>query len=139
MADLIRRETTLRPKLQASKELKELADQLSSMNSKAFTSKYNEWLIKWADFLKEKSYSKSLQKWIYTHERLRKAIRSINKYLPYLFTCELNRWIPNTNNSLEGFNSGLKIAIKVHNGLRSDRKAKLIHHYLKEKSSFEWG
>lgn len=139
MADLIRRETTLRPKLQASKELKKLADQLSSMNSKAFTLKYNGWLIRWDEFLKEKSYSTSLKKYIYTHERLRKAVRSINRYLPYLFTFERNRWIPNTNNSLEGFNSGLKITMKVHNGLRADRKAKLIHHYLRVKSSFKWG
>lgn len=139
MADLIRRETTLKPKLQASKELKILADKLTDMKSKIFILKYNEWLTIWNGFLKEKSYSNTLKKWMYTHEGLRKVVRSINKYLPYLLTSERNKWIPNTNNSLEGFNSGLKTSMKIHNGLRADRKAKLIHHYLRKKSDFKWG
>lgn len=139
MADSVRRQTTLNPKLKASKELKELIDQLSSLSSKIFLLKYNVWLARWTKFLKEKTYSESTKRWIYTHERLRKAKRSINRYLPYLFTFERNRLIPNTNNSLEGFNSGLKSAIGLHKGLKSDRKAKLIHYYLKEKSTFEWG
>ena len=139
MADSVRRQTTLNPKLQASKDLKELIDGLSRTNQKEFLLKYNEWLVRWSKFLIEKSYSESIRKWIYTHERVRKAVRSINRYLLYLFTFERNQLIPNTNNSLEGFNAGLKSAIKIHKGLRNDRKVKLIHYYLKGKSEFKWG
>ena len=138
MADRIRRATTLNPRLTASKELKQIADRLSGLNKHEFLLKYNTWLKKWKEFLDEKTYSRTEKRWIYTHERVKQAIRSINRYLPYLFTFERNHWLPNTNNSIEGFNSGLKSAIKPHKGLRNDRKAKLIHCYLREKSEFKW-
>lgn len=138
MADLIRRKTTLHPRLEASRELKGLSDRLSSTSKQDFLLQYNIWLEKWKYFLAEQTYSRSEGRLIYTHERIRQAIRGIDRYLPYLFTFERNRWIPNTNNSLEGFNSGLKSAIELHRGLRSDRKAKLIHYYLGTKSDFNW-
>ena len=138
MADIVRRYTTLRPKLEATKELKSIVDRLSSNSEHVFRLKYDSWLRRWRDFLNEKSYTED-GKWAYTHGRIRSAVTSLNRYYPYLFTFERNRWIPNTNNSIEGFNSGLKSAIELHRGLRDDRKAKLIHYYLKEKSRFEWG
>lgn len=139
LADIIRRKTTLKPLLRASKELKLLTDKLSSLSKREFLLRYNLWTKRWKDFLSEQTYSQSEQRWIYTHERIRQAIRSIDRYLPYLFTFERNHWLPNTNNSLEGFNSGLKSAVELHRGLNSNRKAKLIHYYLREKSEFKWG
>ena len=138
MADIVRRYTTLNPKLEASKELKKLVDRLSSDSKHVFGIKYDNWLRKWRGFLSERSHTED-GKWAYTHGRLRSAITSLKKYYPYLFTFERNKWIPNTNNSIEGFNSGLKSAIELHRGLRDDRKVKLIHFYLKERSRFSWG
>ena len=137
MADIVRRYITLNPKLEASKELKKLVDRLSNDSKHVFGIKYDSWIRKWKDFLSERSYTEE-GKWIYTHGRLRSAVTSLNRYYPYLFTFERNKWIPNTNNLIEGFNSGLKSAIKLHRGLRDDRKVKLIHFYLKEKSRFDW-
>lgn len=139
IADIIRRYITRKPKLQASKELKTIIDKLSSVSKRTFDLEFDSWLHRWQDFLKEKSYPEWGAGWFYTHGRLRSAVASLIKYRGYLFTFEKNRRLPNTNNSIEGFNSGLKSAIKIHRGLRNDRKVKLIHFYLREKSVFKWG
>ena len=139
MADIVRRYTTRKPKLRASKELKAIVDKLSNLSKHGFSLRYDSWLQRWAEFLKEKSYQEGSDKWVYTHQRLRSAVTSLNRYRSFLFTFERNRWLPNTNNSIEGFNSGLKAAIGLHRGLRRDRRIKLIHCYLREKSKFNWG
>ena len=129
---------TTKPKLLASKELKEIIDKLCYIKERDFNHEYDLWLKKYKDFLKERTYDGN-GKWFYTHQRLRSAVNSINKYRPYLFTYQKSRWIPNTNNSVERTNSGLKGFLKIHNGLRTDRKLKLTHYYLTEKFNFEWG
>ena len=139
MADIVRKYITRKPKLQASKELKVIIDKLSSISEKTFDLEFNFWLTKWTAFLKERTVVEGSNNWFYTHGRLRSAVTSLVKYKPFLFTFEKNRWLPNTNNSIEGFNSGLKSVIRIHRGLRRDRKIKLIHFYLKEKSAFKWG
>ena len=138
MADIVRRYITRKPRLQASKELKSIIDKLTYISQKTFDLEFDSWLRRWGDFLKERSYPEVGSGWFYTHGRLRSAVASLIKYRGYLFTFENNHWIPNTNNSIEGFNSGLKGAINIHRGLRGDRKANLIHFYLKEKSAFNW-
>jgi len=137
MKDIVRRYITNKPQLEASRELKELIKPLTKYTAKTFDFKFGIWRKKWVDFLKERSYQDD-GKWVYTHDRLRSAVGSLIKYQPYLFTYRESRFIPNTNNSLEGFNSGLKSFITIHRGLRSDRKAKLIHYYLKKNSGFKW-
>jgi hypothetical protein len=139
MKDIVRRYLTLNPKLEASKELKMITDRLCVIKEQEFNFLYSNWLIKWESFLKERTYLQGTNQWEYTHKRLRSAVHSINKYKRFLFTYQHNKNIPNTNNSVEGTNSALKGFIKLHRGLRSDRKAKLIHYYLKEKSRFKWG
>jgi len=89
------------------------------------------WMLKWKQFLKEKTYSDT-GKWCYTHRKLRSAIRSIKSNLPYLFTFQKypELHIPNTTNSLEGINSALKFKIKAHQGINSDRRKKIIDYLL---------
>jgi len=89
------------------------------------------WMLKWNQFLKEKTYSDT-GKWCYTHRKLRSAIRSIKSNLPYLFTFQKypELHIPNTTNSLEGINSALKFKIKAHQGINSDRRKKIIDYLL---------
>lgn len=138
MADIVRRYITRNPKLHASRELKGIVDKLPNMSEKVLNHEFNSWLTKWDTFLKEKTYIEGSNRWFYTHGRLRSAATSLVKYRPFLFTFERSHWIPSTNNSIEGFNSGLKSVIKIHRGLRKDRRIKLIHFYLKEKSFFKW-
>lgn len=139
MKDIVRRYITNKPKLQASKELKEILKPLINLSEATFNNQFDNWLVKWREFLKEKTYNEENHKWVYTHDKLRKAVGSLIRYRHYLFTYEKNNWIPNTNNSIEGFNSSLKSFIGLHRGLRGDRKAKLIHEYLRMDSKFNWG
>lgn len=138
MKNIVKKYITTKPKLQAGKDLKLIIDKLSYIKEKDFNTQFNLWLMQYNDFLNEKTINED-GSWYYTHSRLRKAVNSINRYKPFLFTYQKYNHIPSTNNSIEGTNSGLKGFLKVHNGLRIDRKLKLAHYYLKEKSKFEWG
>jgi len=59
----------------------------------------------------------------------------LKSHLPYLFIWEeyFNLKMPNTCNSLDGTFSHLKDKIRVHRGLREDRKMKLIEELLRKK------
>ena len=138
MKDIVKRHITTTPKLQASKELKKLLKDFTEMTQNGFNLQFDAWLFKWKEFLKERSYNEETRRWGYTHGRLRQAVGSLIRYRRFLFTFEKNHWLPNTNNSLEGFNSALKDFTKPHRGLRGDRKAKLVHEYLKQDSKFTW-
>ena len=83
-------------------------------------------------FLKEKTSNVQTRKWQYKHRKLRSAIRSLTVNLPYLFTSYDNpkMEIPNTNNSVEGVISNLKKKIAPYNGLKLNRKMKIINQIL---------
>lgn len=129
---IINRYLTTRPKLQASIELRNIVQFLCHSNEKIFTDKLNHWHEKWIIFLKEKTINEEKGKWFYKHKRIRSAYRSLKANLPYLFTYQeypqLN--IPNTTNSLDGYFSHLKELVKIHRGLNSILKRKLIDEIL---------
>jgi hypothetical protein len=96
-----------------------------------FSGLIEAWSSRWDEFLKEKTHSET-GTWFYTHKRLRSAIRSIKTNISYLFTYQKNPVLrmPNTTNSLEGINSALKSKVKVHQGIKLDRKKKVIDYLL---------
>jgi transposase-like protein len=128
---IITRYLTDSPKLQAGVELHKIVDSLTTSCEEVFSMLIEIWIQKWDQFLKEKTYSET-GKWFYTHKRLRSAVRSLKSNLPYLFTYhkypELH--IPNTTNSLEGVNSAIKSKIKIHQGIKPDRRQKIIDYLL---------
>jgi len=133
---IITRYLTLRPKLQASIELKEIVKTLAYTDEDIFTKRLNNWHDKWKDFLKQKTINSETNRWCYTHKRLRSAYRSLKTNLPYLFTYqkypELN--IPNTTNSLDGYFNRLKSLINVHRGLNQTRRMRIAIEILKGKN-----
>jgi hypothetical protein len=137
MKDIVRRYITNKPKLEAAKELKVIMKKFTKYTSQEYDLLFDTWNRKWRVFLSERTYNDN-GTWSYTHGRLKSASRSLKKYRPFLFTYQACKWIPNTNNSLEGFNSALKSFIKPHHGLISTRRVKLAHLYLKQSSTFEW-
>jgi len=137
MKDIVRRYITLHPNLEAGKELKQIVSPLTKYTAKEFDLKFDAWVSKWRSFLGQRTYNDD-GTWNYTHDRLRSAMKSLRRYRPFLFTYKSCTWIPNTNNSLEGFNSALKSFIKPHHGLIPSRRAKLAHLYLKNSSVFNW-
>lgn len=129
---IITKYLTKNPILAPNMELRRLALKLTKTDKASFTG----WLFEYGKeneaFLKEKTIDPVTGKWYYTHRRTRSAYFSLKRNLPYLFTfqdhVELN--IPNTNNSMEGTFSYIKKKVNIHNGLRQDRKIKLIFYLL---------
>lgn len=129
---IITRYLTRKPKLQAAKELRELALLLSKTDKESFEGGLETWHTKWEIFLNERSKDNT-GKSRYTHRRLRSAYRSLKTNLPWLFTWydkpELN--IPNTTNAIDGHFADLKNKLRNHNGLSLVRKMKFIDEFLK--------
>ena len=131
---IITRYLTRRPRLEAGKELRKITLSLTKSTEKEFTNLLNNWFEKWEEFLKEKTVNLETGKWFYTHKRLRSAHRSLKTNLPYLFTYQkypkLN--IPNTTNSLDGSFSHFKSLLRIHRGLKRDRRYKVICEILRK-------
>jgi len=120
---IIRRYITDKPKLECSQELKQLMKYLTKLDEKTFKEKLGKLESKYQGFLLEKN-----EQGEFMHKNLRKALRSLRTNMPYLFTYrnypELT--IPNTTNSIESNFSHWKSKVKIHRGLRADRKDKMI-------------
>lgn len=120
------------PKLEASKELLSITHLLTKSNRDEFTLYLKDWYKKWEWFLKEKSVDFKTGKTRFTHQRLRRAYFSLKRNITYLFTYleypELN--IPNTTNSCDGSFAHWKNKVKIHRGLRKDRRKKMIDYLL---------
>ena len=83
---IIQRYITMRPKLEASQELKRIVSRLTLTTEKNLTKKLDEWYGKYKDFIEEKSVSSTTGELHYTHPRIRATYRSLRTNLPYLFT-----------------------------------------------------
>lgn len=123
---------TAHPKLQAGKELLSITQKLTVVDRKTFTLLLDTWYVMWGEFMAEKSVNPETGRKNYTHKRLRSAYFSLNRNLPFLFTYKdfpaLN--MPNTLNSIEATFKCLKARLKVHSGLRRDRKIRLVRELL---------
>ena len=128
----IRNYLTKKPKMQASKELWQLALMLKCTDKESFTGGLNEWYVKWNEFLNEQKADENGKK-RYVHKRLRSAYRSLKTNLPWLFTWYDNMHLsmPNTTNAIDGQFSDLKNKLRNHNGLSEARKKKFIDEFFK--------
>lgn len=129
---IMTRYLTTRPKLPASQMLRRIALEISKSDEEKMKRLLSIWHLIWKDFLDEKTTDEETGKWHYTHKRLRSAFRSVNNNLPYLYTYQKypELKIPNTTNSLDGFFSHLKELVKIHRGLKLERKIKMIDEIL---------
>ena len=130
---IIQRYITMRPKLEASKDLKKIVARLTHTTENNLTKKLDEWYETYKDFLDEKSISSTTGELHYTHPRIRAAYRSLRTNLPYLFTYKNYKklHIHNTTNALEGrVFSHMKNMISLHRGLIKSMKLNLVDFYL---------
>ena len=130
---IVQRYITMRPKLQASKDLKKIVSILTQTTEKNFTQKLDDWYETYKEFLEEKSISSTTGDRNYTHPRIRSAYRSLRTNLPYLFTYKNYKHlsISNTTNALEGgVFSHMKNMISLHRGLNKSLKLNLVDYYL---------
>lgn len=133
----VKRCTTTRPKLQAGKELYQLSKELMHIETlkqaEWWVEQFFQWCEFWEDFLKEKTIENG--RTVYTHERLRKARRSLVKLINQntLFTYldpELTAEgpLPRTNNRIEGgVNTQLRAVLREHRGMNMIRRIKAVY------------
>jgi hypothetical protein len=127
---------TRQPKTLAGQELrclvKSLYDIAIRSDAKIFIEKFNNWLEKYHNFLKEMSMSLETKRRWYTHRRLR-AIRSLLLgALPDLFTFLEIPNTPRTTNKLEGgVNSPIKALLRHHRGMPISHRQALVFRFLR--------
>lgn len=133
----VRRYTTSRPKLQAGIELYAIAKDLLAVKSlkqaDLWVEHFMQWCEFWADFLAEKSCIEG--RLVYTHERLRKARRSLVTLLNTgtLFSylnpeLAIEEPLPATNNRIEGkINAQLRSMLRNHRGMSAMRRVKAVY------------
>ena len=135
VASQVKRCTTLKPKLEAGIELLGVANKLSDVEdvdgATAWLLEYSAWCTRWESFLRE--FTLKDGKKLYTHERLRKARRALNKLVKdgVLFTFiemqqEFGGVWPSTNNAIESVNARLRDMLRHHRGLPLLHRVKAI-------------
>lgn len=127
MKQIVKRYITLNPRLLASRKLKKIMANITSVDRETFTNEFYAWKEEWKETLNKRTILKSGRSQ-YTHKRLRAAMRSIDFYMPYLFTyqeegCE---GMPNTNNKIEGTFTSLKNSLRNHSGIREENRKRFI-------------
>jgi hypothetical protein len=128
---IIRRYLTNKPILKASIELKSIVKTLTKTDKESFIGEFNEWCLRWDNFLKERHIDSITGKSRYTHRRVRSACLSLKHNMPYLWTWydNIDIGIPNTNNAIEGMFSDLKNKLRNHNGMSKKHKQIFVDKY----------
>lgn len=124
---IVRRYLTLHPKSLCGQELRALTAFLGHVSEDIFLDALRDLQDRYADFLKERNELGQFK-----HRRLRSALRSLRSNAPLLFAHQRfpERAIPTTTNSCDGSFAHWKAKVKIHRGLRKDRKAKMIRFLL---------
>jgi hypothetical protein len=131
---MVRRYLTQEPELDASRELLELVNNITSMDKESFVGAFGEWYDRNKDIVNERVHDRRIKRRTppYMRPRLRSAYLSVKRNMPLLWTFhdhpELG--IPNTNNGLEGVFSDIKTKLRVHSGISRGHRKKLIDEYL---------
>lgn len=127
MKQIIRRYLTLNPKLLASRELNDLIKRLTKSEKAVFEAEFAAWKDKWSETINRRSVYLNGSRH-YTHQRLRTAMRSLDFYLPYLFSYQREdcKGMPNTNNKIEGTFTNLKRNLNNHSGLTKENRKRFI-------------
>ena len=130
---IVRRKLTLRPETEAGQELLAITFSIAHTTEIVFQKQLDDWILKYEDFIMEKTYVTGTKHWRYTHRRVRSAYQSLRRNLPFLFTYQkypkLN--IPNTTNSLDGFWGRVKNLLSAHRGKSKERLMKIVEEILR--------
>lgn len=130
---IVKRKLTLRPETEAGQTLLAITFTLAHTTEIILQKELDDWILKYEDFITEKTYTLGCKRWRYTHRRVRSAYQSLHRNLPFLFTYQKypNLNIPNTTNSLDGFWSRLKNLLSAHRGKSRERMKKIVEEILR--------
>lgn len=122
------------PKLQESRELLFISQQLTSIKTQEQCSYWllslHNWYQNNKDILLEESLNPLTGKYWFTHKGLHQAYTLIYQAIPHLFTYLNDPQIPSTTNGLESYFKHLKEKLLLHSGLRLEAKRNFIKWYL---------
>lgn len=125
---------TSKPQSQAGIELKGIISKLHLIKTALQRDYWLVSLVKWhkqhADFISEKSFNSSSNRYWYKHKMLRRSFMVIKKALPDMFHYLDNPRIPKSTNGLESFFGHLKGNLNVHRGLSGTHRKQFILWYL---------
>ena len=127
MLQIVRRYLTNNPKMKASVDLMLLMRKMRHQTKEGFEAEYAAWKRQYTEFLNKRVTHKD-GRICYLHRKVRIVVRSIDFYLPYLFTfqrleCE---GMPNTNNKIEGTFTDLKKSLNNHTGMSQQNRKRFI-------------
>jgi hypothetical protein len=132
----VKRYTTMHPKLDAGRELLNIAEDLLHIKDTDVAARWivrlSEWNTKWDGFLKETSFVDNRR--VLTHDKLVRAKNSLNALVrrktlfTYLDDTLTDKGpVPATNNRIEGaINAELRRMLRRHNGLSTLRRVKAV-------------
>lgn len=126
MERILRKGTTRNPKTEAGMALRALTLSLFETDSDTFKRRYQAYLVRYSDFLNQKTINPETGRSEWTHARLRAASMSLVHHLPYLFTHETNTNIPEDTNALEAHFRHINEVSAIHCGLKRLQKEKLL-------------
>lgn len=133
LLQIVRRYLTKKPKMNASKELLALCEQMIYLDEDLFVEEYLTWKEIFQSFIEKRTIHKNGKSY-YLHRRLKSAMYSLEFYLPYLFTyqhpeCE---GMPNTNNKIEGTFTDVKKNLNNHSGMSIQNRKRFISGYFSD-------
>ncbi len=125
---IVRRYTTTHPKTECGKAIRALMAEMLNLAEPDFLARLHDIKRTHRDFLKERN-----EQGQFMHRKLRAALRSLTSNAPYLYTWKRYPELatPNTTNSCDGSFAHWKAKVKIHRGLRKDRRTKMINFLLK--------
>jgi hypothetical protein len=126
MKQIVRRYLKNNPQTQAGIDLKLIVSDLSCMKPLELKSQLDKWYLTYELFIKEKTFRPDGIHWSHTHKRVRSAYCSLVRNLQHLFVYQTTDNMPNTTNSADGYFAHLKDKVRIHRGLKRDRKHRLI-------------
>lgn len=129
MGKILAKYLTRNPTLQINKELWEIWFNRHKHREETFIRALEIWHYNHVTELNE-VYIDRFGRRQYVKIKTRLAYYSLIRHSPWLFTYQKSKWIPTTNNSVEGTFSHIQNKVNAHSGLNITRKTKLIHHLL---------
>jgi hypothetical protein len=127
MERLVVHGTTRKPILEAGIALLALIKILHYTDGNTFKNYLKKYVSKYQSFLNERTVNPMTGEKSLTHEPLHRAVFSLMRFLPELFTFEKNKDIPRTTNSLEGHFSHIRDITGVHRGLSRSHLEKVLN------------
>jgi hypothetical protein len=125
----------LRSPILATQELRRIAKEISAIKNqkdkRLWKGKLYLWMKIYKYLLTEKTIGVGTKKkWWYTHGNLRRAIKLLTFDEKHLFAYLSCKFIPKTNNAIEGSNSQIKTKLSNHRGMKAVQQATFIFWFL---------